>query len=77
MSDLAWPLAVVTLGLISGWVAVTWLNLRAQEALNRLQRDERETGAFAKMRARMDEIEGAFGSMRTEQKTFLANARSR
>lgn len=80
MSDVAiWALtvtvAVFTVCYFARWMY--WMRLSAAEKVRAEQRDERDTGVIAQTLKRMDVAEKAVSDMRTEQKTFLANARSR
>lgn len=70
-AHLVWAPAVVTVAYLGRNVAVTWLNgrERASEALE--QRNERETGAVAKLREDL-------GALKSRVETFIANnARAR
>lgn len=68
-----WPLAFMAACAIAGQVAALWIRLRAEALLKEQERAERERGILPKFEALSAEV----ASMRTEQKTFLANARSR
>lgn len=75
MTDVAIVAAVALVSAAA--VAIVWLRQRAAALIRAEQRDERDNGVVARLRGRMDEIEAQFAAARTEQKTFLANARQR
>lgn len=75
MSDLAIVLAVAFI--CAAVVAALWLQQRERAIVRAEQRDERETGVIAQLKKVVEENEKAVKDIRSEQKQFLANARSR
>jgi hypothetical protein len=68
IESVAWPIAAVSISGVAGWCSIQWVKARQL-------REERETGAVAKLARRADDVADEIKRLQTDWKAFQVNNR--